>query len=323
MARRKREVIEQTIVELHQHDLGNYLQCPQKYYLSCVLGYVPFRMRKAINIGGLFAQCVYWMHKGTSLAECLVYVSKAQDEHLKLVTSAIQAEELETNIVIVQAMLQGYENHFLKNMESTITKFNSIGGIEGFDILKLNQIIPEYTISADHTIGSYTFRYINRLDGKIITESNPWILEIKTTTQFDHELLKKLNVNFQVNSYWSTLVKKEGVDVGGILYRYIKKPSIRQTKKETIEQYRKRLMMDYLERTDNYFLEECLYFNQPSLDLFNNDLEIHFKNLLMSTITGEFPRIGSNCDSNWGLCEYLSYCSNPTVDTLTTYFRKE
>jgi hypothetical protein len=319
---RKRPVIQQTVIELHQHDLANFLQCPQKYYLSVVKNYHPLSLSRALDIGDLFAKCVYWMHKGIGLPTCMAHVYKLHEEKLKLVRNQEQVDEAETNVVTVQAMLTGYMEHFLKKTDFTVTKYNEQGGIEKFDNIIIKEILPEYTLSLNHNMGSYTFTYTNRLDGKIVTETYPWILEIKTTTQFDGALLPKLNTNFQINSYWMTMLLREQQQIGGVLYRYVKKPSIKQTKKETVEQFQKRLMLDYCERPDNYFLEESLYFNQPALDRFRKDFDSHLNRLLMCYATNDWPHIGLACDANYGLCPYLRYCSNPTIDTLETFYKK-
>jgi hypothetical protein len=326
MKRKRKQIeIQKTIIKLHQHDLSNFLQCPQKYYLSNVLNRYPLgAMKAAINIGDLFAKCVYWMHKGTPLSECLTFVHKLQDEQLVKATKPEVIEELETRVVTVQAMLQGYESHFLKSDLIKVTKYNERGGIEGFNEIKIDKIIPEYTLSHQFEFGSYVFEYICRLDGKIIinnTNTNSWVLELKTAAQIDGDLLKKLNTNFQINSYWMMLELCDLTPVDGVLYRHIKKPSIKQTKKETIEQYQKRLMLDYLERPENYFHEESLYFNKPALESFKFNFQQYLQSLLMCYATNIWECRGTSCDTNFGLCQYLPYCSNPTEETLNTFFK--
>jgi hypothetical protein len=319
---RKRPVIEKTTIELHQHDMGNFLKCPQKYYLSNVRGYYPIGMKKALNIGDLFSKCVYWMHKGTDISECMAHVYKLQEELIIKARSQAHFDELETSVVIVQAMLLGYQEHFLKKDVFRVTKFNDKGGIEKFDDINIKEIIPEYTLGLNFDMGSYTFAYWNRLDGKIITPTLPWILELKSTAQFDGDLLEKLNTDFQINSYWMVMLTREQQQIGGILYRYIKKPSIRQKQNETIDQFQRRLTLDYCERPENYFLEESLYFNQPALDRFKKDFDTHLNRLLMCYAMNDWPHIGLSCDGKFGLCEYLKYCSNPTQETLDTFYMK-
>ncbi len=328
MPRRKRVEIPKIEVSLHQHDLGNFLVCPQKYYISNVLGYRRYGVKVAINIGDLFAKCVYWMHKGIPIEECLAFVYKYQEPILEKATNQAQIDEAETSIIIVQAMLEGYKSHFLDVNEIKTTKFNPLGGIEGFDTTNILQIIPEYSITITEQIGNYLFRYTNRLDGKIIVDKNRlWILEIKTSSSFDEDLIIKLSTNFQINSYLKAMIKKEtafggDANIDGVLYRYIMKPSIKQKQNETLEQYRKRLMMDYLDRPERYFKEESLYFEPSSVERFNEDMKYYFENLTQCYITNKWERRGVACDSNFGLCEYLKYCSNPTQETLDTHYYK-
>jgi len=310
-------------IDIHQHDMANFLMCPVKFQVNNVLNYHPRGISKALNIGDLFAKCVYWLHKGTPIAECMAYVDKKQEDLILLATGQEAVDELETSVVTVQAMLNGYKETFLEKKTINITKFNNAGGIEGFEEITIKEIFPEYHITVPIKIGNYVFNYVNRLDAKIITIDNRvFILELKTTSQFDSDLVKKLNTNFQINSYWFALNEKEKVKVDGILYRYIKKPSIKQKQNETLDNYRKRIMLDYLDRPDNYFKEECLFFNQEMTAKFKKNMNYWFTELLRCYLMNEWVPRGVACDAHFGLCEYIKYCNEPTKDTLMSFYKK-
>jgi hypothetical protein len=317
---KKRPEIAKINVDLHQHDLSNFLHCPFKYKMANVDKIIPRGVRKAINIGDLFAKCVYFLHNGEGIATCMAYVNDLQKPLLDKAINQSQVDQLETSVTIVQSMLFGYETRFLNKDNIKVTKYNQQGGIEGFDEIKIEKIIPEYKIEVPFIVGNYHYNYINRLDGNIITSVNPWILELKTTSQIDSDLIQKLNTNFQINSYWFAKITKDQHIVDGVLYRYIRKPSIRLNKGETPQKFRIRLSKDYQDRPEFYFYEESLYFNQNAITNFIKDLRLYFEDLTRCYVTGTWQRRGTACDSNYGLCEYLKYCSNPTEETLRTFY---
>ena len=317
---RKHNVVPVINVALHQHNMDQFLRCPYKFYMANVLGYRPRGIKKALNIGDMFAQCVYFLHKGEGIATCMAYVHELQKPLIEKATTQTQIDELETSVTITQSMLFGYETRFLNKNKIKVTKFNQQGGIEGFDEIDIKQIVPEYKLEVPFNVGNYHYNYINRLDGKILTEKDPWILELKTSVQIDTDLLKKLNTNFQINSYWYAILCKDQQKIDGVLYRYIRKPSIKQKQGETPAKFRIRLSKDYQERPEFYFHEESLYFNQPQITNFIKDLRSHFEELTRCYVTKQWTRRGTACDANFGLCEYLKYCSNPTKETLETYY---
>ena len=319
MTRKKHEV-PIIKIDLHQHHMDNCLRCPFKYYMANVLKYMPIGIKKALNIGDVFSQCVYFLHKGEDLAKCMLYVDTLQKPLIERATSQEKIDELITSSIVVQSMLMGYETRFLNSNKIKVTKYNEKSGIEGFDEIEIQKIIPEYKLEVPFRVGNYHYNYINRIDGKILTLQNPWILEIKSTTLIDEDLIIKLNTNFQINSYWFSILYADQQKIDGVLYRYIRKPSIKQKKGETLEKFRIRLSKDYIERPEFYFYEESLYFNQTSIINFKKELQSFFEELTRSYITGIWPRKGTACDMNFGLCEYLKYCSNPTEETLRTYY---
>lgn len=294
-------------IRMHQHDLANFLMCPRKYKLS--REYRPLAMRKAINIGGLFANCVYWLHQGKDVEECMLYVNNYQEEFLSKATSQYQLEELETSIVIVQSMLLGYNRKFIKEYHAGVPIIASIS--------------PEHMLEVPIIIGGFKFVYVNRLDGLVYDSfGNPWILELKTTAQFDKDLFDKLPTNFQINSYWFALAMLQAKPIAGVLYRYILKPSIRQKKTETKYQFRTRLMLDYETYQDEYFKETSIYFEQPNIVEFKKDMNIYFNELARAYVLDRWEKRGTACESKYGLCEYIKYCGDPTEETLQTFYEK-
>jgi hypothetical protein len=307
-------------ISLHQHDMANFLRCPKLYDLSSRLGYKPKSENRYLNIGGVFAHTIFWLHRGKSVAECMAYVDSIQQEIVGKAIKQEQINELETDRIIVQAMINGYWNHFLNKKEIKIPVFNELGGIDRIEEIDIIEILPEYELQTQFNVGNYRYTYICRLDGFVSTNAGPFILEIKTTSQVDSNIIHKLPTNFQINSYWLELMRNRCDTICGVFYRFIKKPTIRQKQKETIEQFRRRLIMDYLDRPDNYFYEENLYFTQDVLADFEKYMIHYFNELTRCYITNTWVRNGTSCETEYGVCKFLKYCSNPTKERLAMYY---
>jgi hypothetical protein len=297
-------------VDIHQHDLANFLMCPRKFHLSRTCR--PRRIKKALNIGDLFARSVYWLHQGKDVEECILYVRAFQDELEKIARSQAEVDELATNVIVAQSMIYGYDNKFIKEYKGNIPI--------------ITKLYPEHHVTVPIIAGGYKFNYINRLDGLIIDSfGNPWILELKTTSMFDNSLSDKLPTNFQINSYWYSLFETQQKPIAGVLYRYILKSSLRQrTKKnpETVEQFQKRIMLDYEKYPDEYMKEISLWFNSPNIVEFKKDMQIYINELVRAFVLNKWEKRGTACDSKYGMCEYIQYCGNPTEETLNTYYEK-
>jgi len=291
------------MIEVHQHDVATFLTCRRKFYLSFVEGYKLKTQPNYINIGSVFAKSVYYLHKGKDIGFCMAYIEKLQEELAKKATNQSQIEEANTNCVILQAMLNGYEKRF--------------------DHSQITEIEPEYR-SEFLFPQNKNFKYVCRLDGKAKVDEQNWIMELKTTAQINRNLVKQLPTNFQINSYWISLLKN-GYDVTGVWYRFIQKPSIRQKKTETLTQFQKRIMFDYIDRPDHYFYEDTLMFDKNVVKQFEEGLYQVFDDILRCYATNAWYQEGvgffrgeTNCSNCW----FLNYCYNPTEETLETYYEK-
>ena len=294
------------MLKIHQHDVSNFMSCRRLFYLSFVLGYEPAVIRKYLNIGDLFARCTYWLHKGEDIGYCMALVDAEQEKIQAQAKSQEQINALETNVQIVQSMLFGYEHHFMSHRDPRALPL-------------IREIKPEYAIEipiSDQII------YVCRLDGRIVDiYMKDWILELKTS-QEQATLVKILPLNFQINSYWWALNRKTESPVSGVVYRFVRKPSIKQKKDASLDEYRQRLMKDYVDRPDFYFGEQQLSFDQTVLNTFEKNLMQIFNDIVECFHTNTWTYNGNHCNNNWGLCPYLDFCKNPTPETLETFYIK-
>ena len=79
--------------------------------------------------------------------------------------------------------------------------------------------------------------------------------EWKTASQVGRDYIQRLEIDFQVSTYCWAASRLFGTPVRKVVYRVIKKPTIRQKQTEEVEEYIDRVKEDYLQRQDHYFTE--------------------------------------------------------------------
>lgn len=204
-----------------------------------------------------------------------------------------EANRLEVNRAIVQAMLEGY--------------FDLYGAGWDGDFYPEKQFeLP--IINPDTGATSRSFRLAGKVDGLLHKDGRWWLVEYKTAGMVDKNYIDHLMLDQQLTTYIYGLQRQEGVKISGIIYRMLRKPSIRQRKNETVGQFTDRLSQDYKDRPEFYFYEEQLYRTQEDLDEFERELWSITQDLLKCRREGLWYRNTSRC-RDWGSCDYLPLCS--------------
>lgn len=206
-------------------------------------------------------------------------------------TSIEECEEMEIATATTRAMLEGYLMHYRP--------------------FEIHNPEMEFLIGARYPTKK-GLRRSNRvmLAGKIddiaVIDGQEWIVEYKTAGQIDKTYFDRLYVDSQI-SFYMMAAKRIGYKPVGVIYRIIRKPSIRIRKDETIEAFTERLIRDYQERPDFYFHEERLYRSDDDLEAFEIDLWKEIKQAEKNASEGFLARHSHAC-SNWGSCPYLPLC---------------
>ena len=208
--------------------------CAFKEHLRYDRNLVPKRNSEARNLGTA-------VHKGLETHS----VDAALAELDREVHSQEEQDKLDTQKATVAAMLKGYW----------------AAGFSTFDSLK-----PELKFSVPIRnpktgANSKKFLFEGKVDGVATIDGQHWLVEYKTSGQLDQSYFDKLYLDTQVTSYIYGAQRALGITFAGVIYRVIRKPTIRQKQKETLEEYFARLEADYLdpERRDHYFAEAKLY----------------------------------------------------------------
>jgi hypothetical protein len=256
--------------------------CPASEHYRYEQCLTPITRKQSLSIGSA-------VHKGLetgSIEEAL----KLFDDILP--NSQDEMDELEINKVIVSAMLAGYFAKFKPFLEYKAE-------IQ-FDIPILNPLTKHI---------SHSFRLQGKIDKLAKIDGLWWLVEYKTASQINQGYFERLELDEQITTYIYAAQKEWNIKIAGVIYRVLKKPSIRQTKKETLEQFCKRLEKDYIDRPEFYFYEQQLYRSQEDLERFEQELWDFTQQYLYEKRNGINYRNCSRC-LDWGRCQYMPICCN-------------
>lgn len=269
--------------------------CPMHEHIRYDLQLVPKNKREALNIGS----AVHLGLETSDIDQAVAYFDGAMP------STQEEADKLEINRSMVRAMLQGYFAKFGQWPDDSMKE-------QKFDIPIVN---PETGAQ------SRTFRLNGKIDAIVQLEGQYWIVEYKTAGQINEGYFERLELDDQISTYIYAAQKMFGIDVAGVIYRVIKKPSIRPTKKESIAQYCQRLEQDYQERPDFYFYEGQFYRSQEDLEQFEKELWAFTKEYLYQRSKNIHYKNASRC-LDWGKCEYMPICTGQ-ADWELFYEKKE
>ena len=259
--------------------MAAFKSCKRAYYYRFVLGLTPRLKRESLRLGSL-------VHLG---------LEKGREDALASLegvypSSQEESNELETMRITANAMLQGYE--------------------EALDPLDLvdKELKFELTIKNPATRRmSPKFRLSGKADGLAKKDNGYWLVEYKTAGQIDKSYMDRLSLDAQVTTYIYGLQRQLGINLNGVIYRILRKPTIRQRKDESLYEYQDRLVKDYLERPEWYFHEEILYRSQEDLEEFERELWQVAQDLKDTLKTGRWYKNTSRC-ADYGLCQYAPLC---------------
>ena len=263
--------------------ISQFKNCRKAFYYRNIEQLVPRHESESRGIGSA-------VHKGIETGSV--------DEALALFDDIFpsdqeEANKLETNKAIVRAMLEGYFELYGREWPGELTP-------------ELQFEVP--IINPATKAQSRSFLLSGKVDGLLQENGKHWLVEYKTAGAVDKSYVEKLMLDQQLTTYIYGLQRQEGIKISGVIYRILRKPSIRQTKKETLEQYIERLFQDYKDRPEFYFYEEKLYRSQEDLDEFEHELWDITQDLLKCRKDGLWYKNTSRC-KDWGRCEYIPLCA--------------
>ena len=154
---------------------------------------------------------------------------------------------------------------------------------------------------------SRRFRLAGKVDGICSRDGETWLIEYKTASTITKQYVDRLALDGQVTTYLYAMQRVLRRPIAGVIYRVIRKPSIKRGQKETAEQYCSRLEADYQERPDFYFYEQMLYRNAEDIQAFEQELWNITQRMLWEKKHGICPHNTARC-TDFGSCDYMPIC---------------
>jgi len=135
----------------------------------------------------------------------------------------------------------------------------------------------------------------------------PVLLEIKTTSRLDSAYLERLDLDWQVSAYLAVAQVVYNAPVNEMVYRVVRKPSIRQRKDETVDGFAERLYEDYRSRPEFYFEEVVITRTDRQIERWLYEAwEVH-ERILRVERGGMTVRNPAHC-LDFGRCVYFDLC---------------
>ena len=267
---------------LSHSSLNAQIACQQLYDYEYVQAIAPISQRGARRMGGAFA-------KGLEAGDPQVAI----DEVVKRATILTQADEDRTR---VEAMVVG----------SAVKAYITAYGQTDPDEREF-----EYRVRLRNLqTGSYsrTFDLLGYAD-QLIDEGDEYTLvEDKLVGAIDAVMVKKLPLDRQLALTCYGVWRATGKPITNILYRFTRKPSIKQKQNETLDQYLHRIETDYVERPDFYLKQEEI--PRDLMDLARTEAELWqwAEQRRAAERQFVFPRNSSHCH-DYGGCPFLPLCT--------------
>lgn len=265
---------------LTHSSLTDFKNCRRKFYYRNELLLAPRIRKTSLSLGSA-------VHKGIE--------TRSIEEALKMLegifpSSQDEADSVETMCVTCQAMLEGY-----------------LAQYEAFDdaMAEIQFSIPIINPATGHKSNSFLLQ--GKADGLAKIDGKNWLVEYKTAGMIDKNYIDKLNLDTQITTYIYALQRFLSIKIEGVIYRILRKPTIRQTKKETVFQFQDRLIQDYKDRPEFYFHEEILYRSQDDLTEFEKELWDLTQTMLHCQRSDGWYTNTGRC-SDWGMCSYSALC---------------
>ena len=258
--------------------LKTYQICPFKEVLRYHEKLALVRGRAALAFGTA-------IHKGLETRDIDLALNLLINDYPK---TQEEADEQDQAYVTVKALLEGYFNRY-----------------EPFKEHK-----PEYQFELPMMTGkgkSTTLAIAGKVDDLVKIDGRWWIVEYKTASRLDGSYFDRLYVDSQITMYMYAM-QRLGFNPAGVIYRVIRKPSIRRKQNETNDAFCERLLKDINERPDFYFMERQLFRDTKDLKEFEHTLYLEAMQERNMRKKGNAFRHTVSC-SMYGACEYLPICT--------------
>lgn len=155
---------------------------------------------------------------------------------------------------------------------------------------------------------SRTFDLLGYADQLLDAGDERWqLIEDKLVGSIQDTQVRRLPLDRQLALTCYGVWRATGKPVTDVLYRFTRKPSIKQKKDETLEQFLERIAADYEERPDFYLVEEPLVRSTDDLARTEAELWQWAQQRREADRQHIYPRNSSHCH-DYGGCAFLPLC---------------
>lgn len=261
-------------------------RCKQEYRYKYVDNIRMKKTSEALTFGKLF-------HLGLEV----LYKTNSINEAIQVVYDSIENVESDDDSwlkVCLEAMLSGYYEHFYSN------------DMGKYKVIELEKSYEEKIRLVRKTARGYRFKFIS--DAVFEDEEhNLWLVEYKTTSRIGEAYYDRLKIDHQITGNLSYLQDIYGKPFSGVIYRIMKKPTIRQKQTESELQFLERLSSVFREDPENYFIELKITRTQEEIAEFKQHLWNALQDIRSTIKHNRFYKNTTACAIN--SCTYLPLCS--------------
>jgi len=146
-----------------------------------------------------------------------------------------------------------------------------------------------------------------KIDKIVKINGDVWIPDHKTISRMPDRNFLKLSP--QGDTYILAL-KEKSIDAKGIIWDYIRKPSIRMTSKEMPDTFKDRLIADIETRPEFYFAQFQVQRWDCDIASTQADVWQTHKTLMTCHRDAIWPRYTCACNNMYGTCQFLTLCAD-------------
>lgn len=258
--------------------LKAYHTCPMKEALRYRKKLAPVSSRPALAFGTA-------IHKGI---EMWSLEAALEALNMPFPMSQEEADEQETVRATVTALINGYMLMYAP-----------------FD---RHEPEKQFSMPIRTTTGKSSSKLViaGKIDDIAYINGECWIVEYKTASRLDSTYFDRLYLDTQITTYM-VAARRMGYNPVGVIYRVLRKPSLKRGKTESLAQFLNRLEADISARPEWYFEERKIYRSVDDLTAFEKQLYNETK-LSNDLYKKGCTYMHSTSCSMYGRCEYLPLC---------------
>lgn len=285
-------------ITLTHSTVKEFGKCPRSYYYRNVANMVPKSTKAPLMFGSVFHNALEDIYTHGDLDQALDQVRLQLGSIDQSFFDQKDQDKLEwSRVVLIAAVYAWYQKFYLTDINNP-----------GFQIVDLERkyrnlpiVNPKTGRVSKLAKWAFTSDMLIRLDGDL------WMVEYKTASQMGQTYIERLELCSQVSGYVDNIQRIYKEPVKGIIYRILKKPSIKIKKNETQSSFLDRLTKMFEEESADRLIEYRFRRSKEELDDYKQDQWEETQQILAAHKKGMFPRNTNSCVM-YGKCSYFSLC---------------